>query len=453
MRPPRTARTRRDHYRQVMPRKGYRAAAHTPVAGLRPFGRRARTHSDEQIAAIARAIERFGFINPVILDENGFVLCGWGRAQAAVLLGIKDIPYVYITHLSADEKRAYVLADNKLALRAGWDDELLRVELSELQAAGLDLTLTGFEQAELDELLLSREGAADPDDAPPAPKRPISKPGDLWLLGRHRVLCGSATEKTDVEGLLDGASPRLMVTDPPYGVNYDPTWRNKAGLSSKDAARGKVSNDHRADWREAWALFPGAVAYVWHSGLHCTSVEQSLVHVRMRVRAHIVWVKGRPVVSRGHYHWQHEPAYYAVKEGEDDSFRFDALHEVATYCVRDGKTASWRGDRRQSTVWFIDHLKNETGHGTQKPVECMLRPICNNSLAGEAVYDPFLGSGTTLIAADMTGRTCYGMELDPAYVDVVVLRWQAFAQAEAVLVENRRKPRTFSQIAKARKHQ
>jgi len=433
-----------------MPRKGYRAAA-TPVAGLRPFGRRTRTHSDEQIVALARAIERFGFINPVILDDNDAVLAGWGRVQAAVLLGLQDVPYVRIGHLSQADKRAYVIADNKLALRAGWDEELLRIEMRELEAAGLDLTLTGFEKPEIDELLLPDPGAAGPDDCPSVEETAVSRLGDVWLLGHHRVRCGSSTARADVEALLAGTKPVLMVTDPPYGVNYDPAWRQRAGVTSDKAALGKVRNDDRADWREAWALFPGNVAYVWHGGLHGAVVELSLQAATFRVRAQIVWVKGRPVISRGHYHWQHEPAFYAVRDGEDDGFRFDAVHEIALYAVKDGERGNWRGDRRQTTVWFIDHLKNDTGHGTQKPIECMRRPMVNNSRAGEAVYDPFLGSGTTLIAAQMTGRTCYGMELDPAYVDVVIKRWQAFAVAKAVLEGSNGK--VFDEIARMRKRQ
>jgi DNA modification methylase len=431
-----------------MRRKGLRAAV-TPIAGLRPFGRRARTHSPEQIAAIVRSIEAFGFIDPIILDEQGFVLVGWGRVQAAEAIGMREVPYVLIGHLSADQKRAYILAHNKLALLAGWDEELLRLELNELEAAGLDLKLTGFSKDELAELMLPDSGAVEPDECPDVQAEVVTRLGDVWLLGPHRIRCGSSVDKADVDALFNSASPVLMVTDPPYGVNYDPTWRQRAGVSSAGAAKGKVKNDDRADWREAWALFPGNVAYVWHGGLHGATVETSLNEAGFKVRAQIVWVKGRPVISRGHYHWQHEPAFYCVKAGKQDRFRFDAVHEIALYAVKDGERANWRGDRRQTTVWFVDHLKNDTGHGTQKPVECMRRPIVNNSKAGEIVYDPFLGSATTLIAAHMTGRTCYGMELDPAYVDVDVRRWQAFAGLAAVLEGS--KGLTFDDVARKRK--
>ncbi|HZR87879.1 MAG TPA: DNA methyltransferase [Bradyrhizobium sp.] len=225
-----------------------------------------------------------------------------------------------------------------------------------------------------------------------------------------------------------------MVTDPPYGVEYDASWRGKAGFGSENAAVGKVLNDDRADWREAWALFPGTVAYIWHASLHADAVLASLKAVKFGARSQIVWVKSRHVLSRAHYHYQHETAYYAVREDEtDDHWRFVPEHEVAVYAVKEGKPASWHGGRKQSTVWFIDHVRSETGHSTQKPVDCMKRPIENNSDPWQAVYEPFSGSGTTLIAAEMTGRCCHALELNPAYIDVAVRRWQDFTGRDAKL--------------------
>ena len=211
--------------------------------------------------------------------------------------------------------------------------------------------------------------------------------------------------------LLDGVQPHLMVTDPPYGVNYDPAWRNETG-AAQTKRTGKVANDDRADWREAWALFPGDVAYVWHGALHAGTVAESLSATGFDIRAQIVWAKERLVPSRGHYHWQHEPCWYAVR----------------------GK-GHWSGDRTQTTLWTIPSRDQDaaTVHGTQKPVECMRRPILNNSSPGQAVYEPFCGSGTTLIAAETTGRACHAMEIDPAYVDVAVQRWQAFTGEVATL--------------------
>lgn len=204
-------------------------------------------------------------------------------------------------------------------------------------------------------------------------------------------------------------------------------------MGSTGAAVGKVLNDDRADWGDAWALFPGNVAYVWHGGLHAPTVAKSLTEHGFNLRAQIIWVKTRAALSRGHYHWQHEPAFYAQKPDSDDNWRFGDDHEVAAYSVKEKATAAWKGGRKQTTVWFIDHLKNDTGHSTQKPVMCMQRPIENNSDKGGGVYDPFLGSGSTLIAATVTGRVCYGCELNPSYVDVIIRRWQNFTGREATL--------------------
>ena len=258
---------------------------------------------------------------------------------------------------------------------------------------------------------------------PEPPAVPVSQPGDLWLLGKHRLLCGSATDPAAVARLLGGVRPHLMATDPPYGVNYDPAWRNAAGLSATRRT-GKVLNDDRADWREAWALFPGEVAYVWHGALHAATVAESLEAEGFTIRSQIIWAKERLVLSRGDYHWQHEPCWYAVRAK--------------------GK-GHWSGDRKQTTLWSIPSRDQDaaTVHGTQKPVEAMRRPMLNNSSPGQAVYEPFSGSGTSLIAAETCGRVSLSMELDPAYVDVAVLRWQAFTGETATLADN---GQTFDQV-------
>lgn len=342
--------------------------------------------------------------------------------------------------------------NNRLAEDATWDEELLAEELAALDKDGaLDLAVTGFEMGELDKILgrLKRGGSTEgEDDVPEAPVVPISRPGDLWLMGPHRLVCGDSTSAASVSRLLNGVVPLLMVTDPPYGVKYDPKWRTDAGYGSAGQANGVVQNDDRADWREAWALFPGDVAYVWHGALHAGVVQASLEAAGFETRSQIIWVKQRPVFSRGHYHWQHEPALYAERTGEGDhGAEIVHDHELGAYVVRVGRTGHWNGDRRQSTVWSIDHMKNDTGHGTQKPVECMRRPIVNNSSPGQVVYDPFLGSGTTLIAAETEGRACYGSELWPAYVDVIVRRWQEFTGLEATLDGD---GRTFAAVAAER---
>ena len=292
-------------------------------------------------------------------------------------------------------------------------DHLASLFYADLAELGIDLATLGFEAAELDALLHS--GAPDPreEDTPEPPAVPVSRPGDLWCLGDHRLLCGSSTDPAAVARLLGSVRPHLMATDPPFGVNYDPAWRARAGAGSTKRT-GKVLNDDRADWREAWALFPGEVAYVWHGALHATTVAESLTACGFTIRSQIIWAKERLVLSRGDYHWMHEPCAYSVRKG--------------------GK-AHWAGDRKQTTLWQISSRDQDadTVHGTQKPVECMRRPILNNSSPGQAVYEPFMGSGTTLIAAETTGRVCLGVELNPAYVDVAVERWQRFTGKSAVL--------------------
>jgi DNA modification methylase len=249
-----------------------------------------------------------------------------------------------------------------------------------------------------------------------APAQPVAKLGDIWSLGKHRLVCGDATDPAVVASALNGAVPHLMVTDPPYGVNYDPSWRAKvidaaSGRNKAGRALGKVTNDDRADWREAWALFPGDVAYVWHGVLRGDQVRASLEASKFEIRSQIIWDKGRLIISRGHYHWRHEPCWYAVREG---------------------RTGHWSGDRKQTTVWLMPHRRSETGHGTQKPLLAMQRPIENNSLPGDAVYDPFVGSGTTVIAAEITGRICHAVEIDPVYVDVAIRRWEALTGQTAI---------------------
>jgi len=391
-----------------------------PLAELLPYAANARTHSDEQVAQIAASMVEFGFVNPVLVDEAGTLIAGHGRVLAARKLGLETAPTIRLGHLSEAQARAFRLADNQIALNAGWDAAMLRAELLDLKAIGFDMNLVGFSQSDLAAMMAGDgsavdEAAAD-ELAPEPPVDPVSRPGDLWIMGKHRLLCGDATSATDVERLLDGARPHLLASDPPYGVNYDPAWRNRAGVSSTERT-GTVSNDHRADWREAWALFPGDVAYVWHAGRYTRIVAESLEAAGFTIRSQIVWAKSRLVLGRGDYHYQHEPCFYAVREG---------------------KTGHWQGARDQTTLWSIatrgDETEDpETVHGTQKPVECMRRPILNNSAPGDAIYEPFSGSGTTLIAAEMTGRRCLAMEIDPAYCDVAVQRWQVLTGRRAVL--------------------
>ena len=384
------------------------------IERLIPSTRNARTHSDAQIAEIAGSIRAFGFSNPILVGIDGDVIAGHGRLAAARQLGLAEIPVIVVSDLSELQRRQLMLADNRIALNAGWDLEMLHLELTDLSALGAELDRLGFTAEELAKALnpAPATGLTGEDNVPEIAENAVSAVGEIWLAGPHRIGCGDSTDPAAVAALLGGSKPGLMVTDPPYGVEYDPAWRHRAGVN-RSARRGKVRNDNQADWGTAWSLFPGNIAYVWHGALHATTVANSLIDNGFTVRAQIIWAKERLVMGRGDYHWQHEPCWYAVRT-----------------------SGHWTGDRKQTTLWNIPSgdQDTKTAHSTQKPVELMRRPMLNNSNPGQAVYDPFLGSGTTLIAAETSGRVCLAMDLEPRYVDVAVRRWQAFTGKTACLL-------------------
>ena len=334
-------------------------------------------------------------------DPKGVIVAGETRYKAAVSLGLTSVPVVTIP---ARQARAFHVIDNRTSEMTSWDHDLLPDALAGLD----DLDVFAFD----DILPLAvTAGKTDPDDIPETPKNPVTIKGDIWVLGTHRIICGDSSDRQTVERLLDGAEPDLMVTDPPYGVNYDSTWRYKAGISTKDGAFGKSVNDDTSDWQAAYALFPGRIAYVWMSSLALPVAAIGLDACGFIPRSLIIWDKGHIVPSRGHYNWRHESCWYSVKKGAQ---------------------ANWKGGHKASTIWEIDNpRKSETGHSAQKPIECMQRPISNHK--GD-VYDPFMGSGTTLITGEREGRHVYGMEIEPAYVDVAIARWEAFTGQKAVKV-------------------
>ena len=432
-----------------------------PIVDLVPRVENSRTHSAAQVEQIAALMLEFGWTTAVLRDEESSIIAGHGRILAADLnyrRGHERFAFapVMTAHGWTDaQKRAYVIADNQVALNAGWDEALLGSELNSLSGAGIDMSLIGFGQADLRRLMRGPGGGkTNPDAVPEVEVEVVSALGDQWILGEHVIRCGSSTDAADVAALLSGRVPHLMVTDPPYGVEYDPNWRSKA-TGQKVRATGLVLNDDRADWSEAWALFPGAVAYVWHGALHAGLVQASLEDNGFEIRSQIIWVKDRFALSRGHYHWRHEPAWYAVRKGQ---------------------AAQWSGGRKRDTVWRVDGLPPEnaavavgileevgaessvweiamtvddgsTGHGTQKPVECMRRPMEANSQEGDWIYEPFSGSGSTIIAGEQSARRVLAMELSPAYVDVAVRRWEAFSGLVATLEAD---GRTFAQVAASR---
>jgi len=407
------------------------------VDKLIPYANNSRTHSAEQIAKIASSIKEFGFNDPIAIDALNGIIAGHGRLEAAKLLGITSVPTIQLGHLSREQQKAYVLAHNRIALEAGWDHELLKIELQELKDAGFDTSQTGFEDKEIEALInpeIINEGLKDDDAIPAVDHYPSVVRGDTWVLGSHRLRCGDSTNPLDVQELCKEFNPNLMVTDPPYGVNYDPEWRETAELGVGERSTGKVENDDKVDWTDAYSLFTGNVCYVWHAGVYSPDVAQHLRACDFGLISQIIWVKQHFALSRGDYHWQHEPCWYAVRKGEKHN---------------------WQGARDQATTWDI--MNNNSfgnanpektwGHGTQKPIECMARPILNNSKPNEYVYDPFGGSGTTLIACEKHGRKCLMMEISPIYVEVIIKRWQDFTGNKAILESN---GMTFEDMANGR---
>lgn len=398
-----------------------------------------RTHPTAQREVVAASIAEIGFVKSVLVNRRtGRIVDGHERVMQALGVGddcMVDVEYVDLSE--EDERKALLVLDASSEL-AKVDADLL----SELVNA------TSFELPALDSLaqgMLSDSGRgvvipAGDDDLPEAGEVPTARVGDLWLLGEHRVMCGDATDAAVVGRLLAGTNCRLMVTDPPYGSSYDPTWREV--LSDHERAGAEILNDNQADWTEAWKLFPGDIAYVWHGSLHASEVERSLANVGFKVRAQIVWVKPQLQISRGAYHWAHEPAWVASRnnpsvapDSVQDDGQADGEAELAWYAVRKNAKAWWSGKRKQSTVWNIGFSgEQRLDHGNQKPVACMARAMLNHGLPGDVVYDPFLGSGTSIIAAVRTKRVCYGCELDPRYVDLIVRRWEAVTGFQAQCV-------------------
>jgi len=398
------------------------------------------------------SIREFGFKIPVLSRSDGEVVDGHLRLKAARKLGIAEVPVILCDEWSLAQVKAFRLMVNRSVAWADWDDELLSLELQDLEASDLDLSLTGFDPEEIDDLLLVSNAGDQADAVPPVPDQPVSRPGDLWLCGRlrhpHRVLCGDATSAEAVVQLLGDRQPLLLLTDPFYGISLDSEWRDRAGLNGCGPAQASymkqrspghthttISSDTRADWSEAFALVPSLqVAYVWHASVFTREVLDGLLRIGFLYPQQLIWNKGRTVLTRTHYWYQHEPCWYVRK-----------------------KNAPWFGKAgSNSTVWDSPSPKFIMGgsdeekydHPMQKPVELMRRPILNHTKRGELVYEPFLGSGTTLAAAEMTKRVCCGMELDPQYVDVAVERWQALSGEKAYLDGD---GRSFDQIAAERR--
>ena len=387
-----------------------------PLDRLIPYARNSRTHSDAQVAQVAASIREFGFTNPVLIDAEDGIIAGHGRVMAARKLGLAEVPCIRLAHLSETQKRAYIIADNKLALNSGWDEEMLALELAELREVDFDLDVVGFDGAELANLLAeTTEGETDPDEVPEPPVDPVSVLGDVWTMGKHRLLCGDSTSIDDLKRLCADQLVDIWLTDPPYNVAYE--GKTKEALTIKNDAM--ADDQFRQFLRDAYTaadavMKPGAVFYIWHADSEGYNFRGAAHDSGWKVRHCLIWKKSSMVMGRQDYQWKHEPCLYGWKEG--------AGH-------------LWATDRKQTTVLEFDRPQRNGEHPTMKPVALFEYQLLNNTKGGDIVLDSFGGSGTTLIAAEKNGRVAHLIELDPKYVDVIITRWQAFAGKQAVHAE------------------
>jgi DNA modification methylase len=379
------------------------------TADLIPYARNSRTHSEGQVAQIAGSIREFGFTNPVLIDGDNGIIAGHGRVMAAQKLGLDEVPCIRLDHLTETQRRAYIIADNKLALNSGWDEEMLGLELADLRELDFDINLIGFDADEINALFPEEqtEGLTDEDAVPEVPAQPVTVEGDVWLLGRHRLMCGDSTSIDAVDRLMDGRKANMLHTDPPYGVDYEGVPNDHL----KDAQLESFLHDALASAHAF--LEPGSNVYVWHAditALEFISAFRSAGFRQARPPT-IQWVKPSLVMSQGDYHSQNEPCLFGWKEGS-------------------GRVRV--KDRKQTTIWKIERTTDAKIHPTMKPVELCERAIINSSVANCIVLDLFGGSGSTLIACEKTARDCRMMELDPKYCDVIIKRWQDFTGKQAI---------------------
>ena len=373
-----------------------------PIDKLVPYINNARTHSPEQIAKLRSSLREFGFINPVIIDKEYNVIAGHGRIAAAKEEGITEVPCVFVDYLTEAQKKAYIIADNRMALDAGWDEELLRVEIEALQGEAFDVSLTGFDEKELSKLFDDGNKVEDDDfDVDAELDKPVfTESGDIWTLGRHRLICGDSTKPETFEILMQGKKANLVVTDPPYNVDYK-------------GSAGKIKNDNMADDKFYTFLFDAftqmytnmaddASIYVFHSDTEGLNFRKAFSDAGFYLSGCCIWKKPSLVLGRSPYQWQHEPCLYGWKK--------TGKHQ-------------WYSDRKQTTIWEFEKSKKNGEHPTMKPIPLLCYPITNSTMSNTLVLDPFGGSGSTLIACEQTDRSCYTCELDEKYCDVIVRRY------------------------------
>lgn len=410
-----------------------------PITELAPYACNARVHSDEQVLQLRASLREFGFVAPVLIDAQGNILAGHGRVMAAKAEGMTEVPCVLVEHLTDIQRRAYILADNRLAEQASWDDEMVSLELQALREVGFDFELTGFDAEDI--VIEDTTDIYEDDYDPAPPTQPKARRGQIYQLGRHRLMCGDATVAEDVLALMDGATAQLLLTDPPYNVDY---------AGGPGGGRDGIVNDamddsdyetflHLALSNAKTVLELGGSYYLWHAdGAPGRSVRNACHRAGLPVRQCLVWVKQSSTLGRQDYQWQHEPCLHGQTETECSALECGTAydeHEACLYGWRDGKAHLWRSDRKQTTVLEFDRPTRSEEHPTMKPVRLMAYQVANSTLPEAVVLDLFAGSGTTAIACEQLGRVTYMMELDPAYVDVIIDRWEAFTGSKAVLLD------------------
>ena len=383
------------------------------IEKLIPYKNNARTHSDEQIEKIAKSMKEFGFINPVLVDGNLNVIAGHGRILGAKKLGMKEVPCLFIEDLTEEQKRAYIIADNRLAEDAGWDKELLKIELEDLKNMNFDITLTGFELEDFDFSMDETEVIEDEFDET-VPEEPTSKKGEIYKLGKHFLMCGDSTDINDVEKLMNGVKADMLLTDPPYNVDYE--GGNGLTIQNDNMDDETFREFLRVSFFNANSVMKeGAVFYIWHADSEGYNFRGACHDIGWKVRQCLIWCKNTLVMGRQDYHWKHEPCLYGWKEG--------ASH-------------LWASDRKQTTVLEFDRPSVSKEHPTMKPVGLFDYLIKNNTKKDDIVLDLFAGSGTSIIACEQNGRIAYSMELDPKYVDVIISRWEKLTGQQAERIEN-----------------
>ena len=397
----------------------------TPTDKLIPYARNSRTHSDEQVSEIAASIKEWGFTTPVLVDEENTLIAGHGRLLAAQKLGLDQIPVMKAKGWTDAQKKAYVIADNKLALNAGWDDEMLKIELGELQDLNFDLSLMGFDEEEIANLFpeLEIEGLTDEDAVPEVPQIPVTVEGDVWVMGKHRLMCGDSTRIDALEILCQNELVDMWLTDPPYNVAYEGKTKDALTIQNDAMSDEGFRQFLTESYTAADAVMKaGAVFYIWHADSEGYNFRGAAHDSGWQVRQCLIWKKQTMVMGRQDYHWKHEPCLYGWKGG--------AGH-------------LWATDRKQTTILEFDRPSRSKEHPTMKPVELFEYQMLNNTKGSDKVLDSFAGSGTTAIACEKHGREARLMELDPKYCDVIVKRWQEFTGKKATLADTEQ---TFEEL-------